>query len=198
MLWRGMRRQTGQVSASSAWWRVHRNVQLRRQASCQRPSVSARQRGQKRDPRARPHSVRVWASRCVVSISTTWPLQRSSVICASRWGVVPVACASDAASWGRSRTVHLGVSRVVFPAAWRGRPTALVRSASPTLKRAASASSHESSASPSSGSTRIGKERTTLVTPPPLPGRMRGGSSTAHPAAPSAVRGGLFRRLRRS
>ena len=93
------RPQSGQMSASSTWQPVQAKVHGIRQASIHRPPLTARQRGQHRDPISCRHQRGVRGSPgAAVTAASPVPSYRASVMSARVAAGVPVAALSAARS----------------------------------------------------------------------------------------------------
>lgn len=192
---RGIRWQAGQRSASRTWWRVQAKDQLSRQVTGQRPPLSARHKGQNRDP-ARPHSTRRFTRRCRGRMSTACPSKGCKVIAVSTSSAIPVTAVMAARSSRVRRMVQAGRTRAAVAVSRLGRPSALRTSVNGQVRRAAVNSSQESRASPGSGAHRIGRVRRAVLIRRPAP--CADGWWPSPPPGRIRVRGGPVRRPRRS
>lgn len=175
--------------------RVQAKDQLRRQATSQRPPLSARHKGQNRDP-ARPHSTRLFTRRCRGRMSTACPSKGCKVIAASTPAATPVTSVMDASSSRVRRMVQAGSTSADMAVSRLGRPSAPSTSVNGQVRRAAMNSSQESRASPGSGAHRIGKLRRPVLIR--RPGPCADGWWPCPPEARIRFHGGPVRRLRRS
>jgi len=113
LLDRGTRPHAGQWSTSTTRWRRQQKLHDNRQASGQRPPVSARQAGQNREPLPRAHSRVRWTRRCSRSKTTAMPLKRCRVRLVSSPALRPVARTIRSISSRRRRVVPVGRVPVV-------------------------------------------------------------------------------------